>query len=203
MSSSVASSRESRGRVYEYDVFISYKRRGGNVPGWVSAHFHPMLAGLLDDFLGREPKIFFDGSLRGGAIWPGELRTALLRSRILIAVCSPGYFQDEWCLAEWYSMVDREKLTGTPPELIYPVLFCDSRNFPDWAHERRMQDLKTWNQPYPQFQQSEDYLGFHREMSRIAEELTDLFDLVPQWQPDWPVNTPVPEPARRSRIPRF
>jgi hypothetical protein len=195
-------------RVYEYDVFISYQRDGATVPAWVRTHFYPRLSELLDDQLDHQAKIFFDENIRGGGKWPMEVRNALQRARILVPVCSPKYFLSEWCLAEWHSMVRREELAGmassaTPQGLIYPVIFCDSENFPTYAHERRMQDLKMWNLPYPQFQDTIEYLGFHREVERIAVEIKELIDQVPDWRPDWPVHTPAPDPPRTPHLPRF
>jgi hypothetical protein len=191
-------------RVYEYDVYISYQRDSGTVPEWVRQHFYPRLSELLDDNVESKVKIFFDGNVKGGATWPRELRNALQRTKILVPVCSPKYFLNEWCLAEWHSMARRETIVGmTSQGLIYPVIFCDSRNFPKYAHERRMQDLKQWNRPYPQFQASLAYLDFHQEVERIAVELADLIEQVPEWQPDWPVEMPTPGPPTTSSLPRF
>jgi hypothetical protein len=195
-------------RVYEYDVFISYQRTGDLVPLWVRNHFYPRLSELLDNNLDRDVKVFFDENVRGGTTWSLELRSALLRSRILVPICSPKYFLSEVCLAEWQSMARREDIVDMsssqhPQGLIYPVLFCDSKNFPTWAHQRRMQDFKKWSQPYEQFQTSMAYLDFHSEVGRIAEEIEEMMDKAPEWQPDWPVVTPVPDPPRTSTIPRF
>jgi hypothetical protein len=195
-------------RVYEYDVFISYQRDGATVPAWVRTHFYPRLSELLDNQLDYEAKIFFDEKVRGGSRWPTEIRNALQRTRILVPVCSPKYFVSEWCLAEWHSMAQREELAGTTTEgkqrvLIYPVLFCDSKNFPDYAHERQMHDLKKYNHHYPQFQDSLAYLDFHSEVTRIAEELDELIHQAPEWRPDWPVSTPVADPLSTSTLPRF
>jgi len=194
--------------VYEYDVFISYKRAGANVPAWIRTHFYPRLSELLDDNHDREVKIFFDDTIPGGTAWPLELRAALGRTRILLPVCSPKYFLDEWCLAEWHSMARREELVGMmsperPQGLIYPVIFCDSETFPNYAKQRRMRSFRSWNQPYPQFQVTVEYLNFHREMERIAEELIKIIDQAPEWRPDWPVATPVPDPPSTPRLPRF
>jgi hypothetical protein len=195
-------------RVYEYDVYISYLRDRGTVPKWVRTHFYPRLSELLDDNADSNIKIFFDENVRSGATWPLELRSALQRTKILVPVCSPKYFQDQWCLAEWHSMARREKIVGMAAQaelrsLIYPVIFCDSKTFPDYAHERRMRDLKRWNQPYPQFQASSAYLDFHREVEQIAVDLADLIKQVPEWQPDWPVEMPIPEPPTTPSLPRF
>jgi hypothetical protein len=195
-------------RVYEYDVFISYRRDDTVVPAWVRTHFYPRLSELLDNNVEHDVKIFFDEKISGGVTWPLALRSALQRTRILLPVCSPKYFLNEWCLAEWHSMARREKLVGMASleraqGLIYPVIFCDSANFPKYAQDRRMQDFKAWNLPYPQFQDTVEYLGFHREVERIAIELADLIDRAPTWQPDWPVDTPVPDPPRTPTLPRF
>jgi len=189
-------------------VYISYRREGLDVPAWVRTHFYPRLSELLDNNVDYEVKVFLDEKVTVGGRWPLELRNALQRTRILVPVCSPKYFSDEWCLAEWHSMARREEIVGTacperPPSLIYPVIFSDSRNFPSFAHERRMRSFTTWNQPYPQYQDSLEYLEFHREMARMVEELVDVIEQAPRWQPDWPVETPVPDPLPPSKLPRF
>ncbi|GAB3888924.1 hypothetical protein GCM10029964_057420 [Kibdelosporangium lantanae] len=190
-------------RVYEYDVFISYQR-GGTVPAWVRTHFYPRLSELLDDELTHEVRVFFDENVQAGGKWPEQLRAALRRTKILVAVCSPKYFQNEWCLAEWHSMARREELVGMAARsLIYPVIYCDSRNFPTYAHERRMVDLKDFNQPSPQFQDSPAYLDFYREVRRMAGELGELVETAPEWRPDWPVSTPTADPPKTSSLPRF
>ncbi|TCO55825.1 hypothetical protein EV192_107248 [Actinocrispum wychmicini] len=66
-----------------------------------------------------------------------------------------------------------------------------------------MHDLKEWNCPDPQFQDSLQFLDFHQQVERIAEELADLIDRAPAWRPDWPARTPVPDPPRTSRLPRL
>jgi hypothetical protein len=204
----MAAVRRSDERVYEYDVFISYKRVTGTVPAWIRTHFYPRLAELLDDNLDHDVKIFFDETVPSGSAWPVELQAALGRTRILLAVCSPKYFADEWCLAEWHSMVKREELVGmTTPErpqgLIYPVLYCDSDNFPGYAKQRKMRNVKPWNLPDPQFQASMAYLDFHREVERIVEELVRLIPQAPDWRSDWPVYTPLPGPPPTSHLPKF
>ena len=195
-------------RVYEYDLFISYQRSSHNVPEWIKNHFYPRLSELLDDNTDFDVKIFFDAEVPFGAIWPMALQRALRRTRILLPVCSPKYFQDEWCLAEWHSMAKREEIVGMsseeqPEGLIYPVIFSDSENFPSYAKQRRMRSFRELNQPYPHFQASAAYLDFHRKMDRVAGDLVKIIERVPDWQPDWPVTLPKPEPLRRLRLPKF
>ncbi|MBE1494553.1 hypothetical protein H4696_001653 [Amycolatopsis lexingtonensis] len=187
--------------MYEYDVFISYQRTGRDISAWVKNHFHPRLAEVLDNNLYRDARIFCDDRVPTGTSWPDEWRTALRHTRVLVPVCSPKYFRDEWCLAEWYSMAKREELTSGP--LIYPVIFCDSRNFPEWAHERRMRDLQQWNHPFEHFQLTPAYLEFNHKIAEIAKELEELIERAPDWRADWPVLTPAPEPPKPARMPRF
>jgi hypothetical protein len=192
-------------RVYEYDVFISYQRTAGDISAWIRNHFHPRLSEVLDNNLYEDVKIFFDDQLRTGSSWPAELRSALQRTRVLVPVCSPKYFRNEWCLAEWHSMAEREQLTSRagPRQLIYPVVFCDSRSFPPWAHERRLRDLQQWNHPFEHFQTAPAYLDFNQQIKQIAVELEELIERAPDWRDDWPVLTPAAAPLGPARMPRF
>lgn len=194
--------------VYEYDVFISYRRGGGDAPDWVRNHFHPRLQRILDDNVDYDVKIFLEDSVPVGGKWPEEVRDALQRARILIPVCSPKYFRDEWCLAEWHTMAKREQIVSgggaaKPGRLIYPVIFSDSEYYPGYAHERRMRSFRNWNKPHPQYQNTHEYLDFDRELERMVEELVEIIAEAPPWSPEWPVETPPPDPPRPSKLPRF
>ncbi|WP_255632681.1 toll/interleukin-1 receptor domain-containing protein [Amycolatopsis sp. TNS106] len=195
--------------VYEYDVFISYRRSGGDAPDWVRNHFHPRLQRLLDDNVDYDVKIFLEDGVPVGGKWPQVVRDALQRARILIPVCSPKYFHDEWCLAEWHTMAKREEIvagggSAKPGRLIYPVIFSDSENFPGYAHERRMHSFRDWNKPHPQYQNTPEYLDFDRELALMVEDLVEVIEQAPPWSPEWPVETPPPpDPPRPSKLPRF
>lgn len=197
-----------RALVYEYHVFISYQRGSATVPAWVRNHFYPRLLELMDDIVDYDVKIFLDDQVPVGGNWPQLVREALRRARVLIPVCSPKYFRDEWCLAEWHSMARREELiamdsTAKPSRLIYPVIFSDSENFPAYAHERRMRNFRTWNQPYPQYQNTVEYLDFHRAMGDLVEDVVQIIDCAPPWRPEWPIETPPPDEPKPPKLPRF
>ncbi len=192
---------------YRFDLFLSY-RRGGTVPDWVHNHLHPLLLDCLADELSREPRIFLDSTMETGVHWPSGLEWALRRSRLLLPIWSPQYFTSPWCLAEWRTMLAREAAVGLATELrphglIYPLVFATWRNFPEEAKKRRHRDLKSWNIPYPQYRNTEDYIGLHREVRRIAEELASEVDRVPPWQPDWPVVLPTTVVRPTEPIPAF
>lgn len=193
--------------VYEYDVFISYRRDGGDAQDWVRNHFHPRLQRILDDNVDYDVKIFLKDSVPVGGKWSEEVREALQRARILIPVCSPKYFRDEGCLAEWHTMAKREQIVAVgaakPGRLIYPVIFSDSEYYPGYAHERRMRSFRNWNKPHPQYQNTHEYLDFDRELERMVEELVEIIAQAPPWSSEWPVETPPPDPPRPSKLPRF
>lgn len=192
---------------YEFDVFISYRRKG-NPYQWVHNHFLPRLRECLDDHLDKEPAIFVDEEMEAGTRWPERLVRALGRTKLLLPVYSPQYFRSDWCVAEWHTMAARERILGLgsverPQGLIYPVLFSDSENFPDYARSRSWWDFKDMNDPDLVFQQTVEWVPFHRAVKKIAITLAGLLPRVPEWQPDWPVLTPNPLLPAPTRLPRF
>lgn len=193
---------------YRWDVFISY-RRGGNVTDWVRYHFHPVLVKCLEDELDRQPQVFFDDRMEVGAYWPDELAEALRRTMYLVAVWSPPYFRSAWCVAEWQTMLAREKLLGVPRlgesrSLVYPVVFSDGDSFPAEARIVRSRlDLSRYGFPYQQFSKTESYLEFHAKIKEIAVDLAKRFHSPPEWKPDWPIVRPEAYSAPTIKFPRL
>ncbi|MGH9836562.1 MAG: toll/interleukin-1 receptor domain-containing protein [Blastocatellia bacterium] len=179
---------------YEYDVFVSYRRKQP-VMDWVNNHFYPLLDQRLPDEMPveHETKIFIDfDEIETGAAWPAKLREALRKSRCIVAVWSPEYFRSEWCMAEWRTFVEREKLLGLPADrqrLIYPVVFADGEHFPPDAKETQYRDLKKWNLPHLPFRNSLEFLDFDKEVQAVANELAAMIQKAPAWN-DWPIITP-------------
>jgi len=192
---------------YQFDVFISYIR-SGNPHAWMWNHFLSRLRNCLADHLVDEPAVFIDEEMERGTNWPHSLEQALSRTKIMLAVFSPQYFRSRWCVAEWETMVERERLLGLytrdqPHGLIYPVLFSDSDNFPDYARDRGWRDLKTWNNPDPVFQLTPKFVGFHEQVAQIAEDLAKLLPRVPDWEPGWPAFRPDPPFRLPTPLPKF
>jgi len=193
---------------YEFDVFISYTR-SGNPYDWMRNNFLPRLKACLADQFANEPKVFIDEEMDRGANWPHRLENALNRSKIMVAVFSPQFFRSPWCRAEWDTMVARERLFGLntaeqPQGLIYPVLFSDSENFPDFARRRSWRDFTDFNQPDLVFQQTIKWPDFHTEVEKVAIDLDKLLPRVPDWQPGWPAHRPEGLPYRTATpLPRF
>jgi hypothetical protein len=192
---------------YEYDVFISYRRRG-NIKGWVRNHLSPVLQNCLEDQM-DDPAVFVDDQLEVGVYWPDQLEYVLSRSRYLLAVLAPPYFSSAWCMAEWASMRAREQLLGIPAPgvtlgLIYPVVFADGDSFPADARVRQSRfDLSRFGFPYPQFSATPAYLDFHDTVQSIAREIAGRLAQTPPWQDGWPVQRPEPFALPKAALPRL
>ncbi|WP_216209210.1 TIR domain-containing protein [Amycolatopsis aidingensis] len=193
---------------YEYDVFISYSNVG-SAPKWLVNNFFPKFQDCLADQIAPAPRVFLDRTMHRGVSWPEKLARVLLRSKILIPVLSPPYFESAWCMAEWDSMCERERVLGLagsdcPQGLIYPILYSDSNNFPEKGTMRAWWDFKDVAMPEAVFQVSPGWSNFHEKVVRFAEDLSELLKQVPDWQPDWPViRSPQPLLMPPPSIPRF
>jgi len=179
---------------YEWDIFISYPR-DGQVGRWVTNHFAPVLRDCLDSVLPHAPRIFIDQAMPTGGNWSDDLKRALLRSRLLIAIWTPPYFRSEWCMAEWESMLAREAaLAGGRPSrgLVYPVVYSDGNHFAQRAKQTQYRrDLTAYTYPFASFRESAEYVGFHDAMMSIAAEIETHLETIPEWQADWPIVEPV------------
>ena len=193
---------------YKWDVFISY-RRTHNVSGWVRNHLRPVLERCLEDELEHPPQVFVDDQMEIGSYWPEELAQALSEAKYLLAVWSPPYFTSPWCVAEWQSMLAREKSLGIPlggqtRGLIYPVVYSDGDSFPEEARTVQSRfDLSEYGFPYEQFNRTDAYLEFHVKVKSIAIDLARRLGAAPSWQADWPVCRPEAFPSPPAALPRL
>ena len=182
---------------YEYDIFMSYPR-AGQVGSWVQKHFLPVLRECLIAHLADEPRIFVDYTQPTGVQWPDNIKNALLKSRLMVAVWTPPYFRSHWCVAEWCSMLEREQSlaqSGCKPDrgLVYPVIYSDGKHFDQKARETQYRkDLSNFTYPYDCFKDSTAYLRFHDTIMTISQEIEEHLSEIPDWQPDWPIATPQP-----------
>lgn len=198
------------GRVsdYKYDIFISYCRHG-SVQKWLLNHFYPRLVDCLIDEGGSRPNVYVDREMRYGVHWPSDLQQALHHSKIMVQLLAPAYFQSQWCVAEWHSMRERQRLLGLagedkPQGLICSVLYADSENFPLDARQTKWWDFKAYAYPDPVYQETREFNNFHRAVARLAHDLVQLLRQVPEWQPNWPViDRPDPVIMAPPEIPRF
>ncbi|GJL66943.1 MAG: hypothetical protein NPIRA05_19140 [Nitrospirales bacterium] len=190
---------------YEYDLFISYRRRD-SVADWVRLHLRPRLEQSLYDHLPHDPKIWIDVEQAEGVDWRENLTKGLTRSKLLLPVWSPDYFRSEYCMAEWVSMRKRQELLQQesiqlPPSLVYPVKYSDGNHYhKDAKAIECKKDFSSLNYPYQTFKDSARYMQFHDLVDQIAVELTVWLALIPDWREDWPIETPAPmDPVTSER----
>ncbi|MFC7614471.1 TIR domain-containing protein [Actinokineospora soli] len=176
---------------------------------WLLNHFYPRLVDCLADQIAPAPKVYVDRSMRRGVHWPSDLQNALRRTKVMVALLTPPYFESPWCMAEWRSMRERERLLGlanpdSPQGLVYPILYSDSENFPPEGQQLSWWDFKDYAHPDPVYQETREFVHFHREVTKVARDLVQLLQQVPEWQPDWPiVEKPEPVLIPPPPIPRF
>jgi hypothetical protein len=192
---------------YEYDLFISYRRRDP-VLGWMKNHFLPQLQQWLPQCVAEEPRIFIDFGLETGTDWPLSLQRALKRSKCLLPILTPEYFRSSWCRSEWESMIERERqlelrTESNPLTLIYPVRFFDGEHFPPEAQQMQWYDLSAWNYPVLSFAQTESFLHFIVAMQNLARELARITLAAPEWQPGWPTIPLKPPQEIRMGLPKI
>src|SRR5262245_14625485 len=111
---------------YEHDFFISYPHMpyGNNL-------VEDFVDGLAETlrFLtisGLSVPVYVDKErLNTGFKWNDALAAGLCRSRCMVAVCVPLYFDREYCLREWAGMEDLEQRRLQPnavERMILPVI---------------------------------------------------------------------------------
>lgn len=119
---------------YEYDVFISYCRRG-EWPQWVKEKFLPLFEHWLGAELGEDCRIYIDQNMEKGVAWPYELAYALSHAKVLVPLWSREYFHSAWCKAELAHMLVREKechfrTLNNPRGLIIPAIIYNGEDIP-------------------------------------------------------------------------
>jgi hypothetical protein len=187
--------------MYEYDLFVSYKRESPQrqlYTPWLIAVLQRVEYYLCQELGGRDVSIFFDAaSIDVGRRWPQRLRTALQRSRCLLAIWTPEYFRSGWCTAEWRSFLERERLlreqTGADAELILPVAVHDGRWYPAQAQEVQQFDLSRFFATTPAFWVSAraDELD-QKIQNELVPAMARAIERSPPFQPGWPLAEPSP-----------
>lgn len=172
---------------YIYDVFLSY-RHDHPVGPWVSMYFYPHFRGWLREALGgQEPRIFYDErSLEPGDTWPDKLREAIRSSRVLLPVCSPGYFYSKWCLSEWHSFKERERIINVRG-LRIPIKHNDGEHFPKDALEIEMSDFSECTSVMPSFVNDHRSILFEQAVKKLANAVAAAVRSAPPFRDDWPV----------------
>jgi hypothetical protein len=122
---------------YRYDVFLSYKQDHEDWNRWVEELFLGCLRDALIAFMSDRwyPSICFDKhSFQVGNPLSQEVRGKVIKSRVLICLWSPKYFESEWCREELTIMLQR-RIKHQDKIFILPVPIIDGKRFPDLIHE--------------------------------------------------------------------
>ncbi|NJN66855.1 MAG: TIR domain-containing protein [Chloroflexaceae bacterium] len=170
---------------YNYDVFLSYAEgREGRFGAWTRDHFLKLFSIHLEGSLGRPPTIFSEreGMAEEGP-WPVRFKHALIRSRCMVAIWSPSYFQSSWCRYEFHAMLEHERLLGLrtlekPWGFILPVTISDGRYFPPEARalEDSIFDCRDFLRMSAAFEKTPRYFDFEERMVVWVDQVAETID---------------------------
>lgn len=176
---------------YDYDVLLSYAEDFSGP--WVRRYFQPLLAWLLEDALGRRPSIALIDVTSEESTHPGPLfRHALARSRCLVPIWSPSYFESTLGRYACLAMRAREHATacGTaanPIRLVFPVVVSDGHGFPQFTKEFHPPlNCRPYMIPVAAFESTEAYLHFQQDMQAwINSHLLEAISYAPGCRAEW------------------
>lgn len=183
---------------YEYDVFFSYKRHNLTLE-WTRQVAQQFKHWLSEELGGRPAKIFVDEDcIELGDEWPEALKLAVRRSRCMVCIWSPSYFQSSWCVSEWRSFLEREKLAKVRPHgLIAPLKFHDGEFFPEEARRVEWVDVSPYAVTVPAFWASAKAIELEGEIKKFARKVAAIIGNAPAFRADWPIveqpGTPTPQ----------
>jgi hypothetical protein len=200
---------------YEWDVFISYPRRGA-VLRWVKDVLHPELEDQLEVVgLGRAVRIFRDeADIEAGDKWPARLSEVHGRSRVIVAVLGFPYFESRWCCSEWRAATERHGDGGAT--CIIPLRFNDlepetiASLSPKWRKEVakvQVRDLWKYTTLVNRAADTELAAQFRAEIAELSVKvLKPAISGAPKWSGAWPKMPTDPfiktAPAFKARLGR-
>src|ERR1700692_597452 len=155
---------------YRYEVFFSYKRDAES-DAWHRTVMEKLRYWLKQELNQLEVSIFFDTEeIRTGMRWRAKISDALKVSKIIVCVWSPLYFQSAWCVSEWKTFAERERVSGR--ELIIPASYHDGNYFPAEARAKQILDLSNYTSTASRFWETEIAVEFERRcLMRFAKDV--------------------------------
>ncbi len=181
---------------YEYDVFFSYKRQELTL-NWTREVFSRLSLWLSEE-LNQKARLFLDEtSIEVGDVWPDKIKDALKHSRCMVGVWSPTYFQSPWCVSEWKSFLEREKIVQLASHrLIAPLKFHDGEHFPAEAQHVQWQDVTQYAFTVRAFWDSQKAMELEEKLKTFAHRLASIVREAPPFRQNWPIvespGSPVP-----------
>jgi hypothetical protein len=177
---------------YEYDAFFSYKRDP------LSNEWHEKVMSRLKHWIKlelnkQEIKIFFDTEdIKTGEKWKRKIADSLKKSKCLIAILSPAYFNSQWCLSEWKTFINREKDFSL--ELIVPARYHDGNHFPQEAKDIQSEDFSEYSSTMAAFWETKDAHEFEKEkLKAFAKDAAKKIDNAPPYDDNFLVITAGPD----------
>lgn len=182
---------------YEYDVFISY-RHDYPVGPWVREFLYEPFTGWLTQKLGGwRARVFLDQApgpesrarreaLSAGDVWPDRLKQALIVSKCLVPVFSPDYFRSDWCMSEFETFRERERILMRRG-LVVPILHNGLNHFPLEAQKIQMFDFSQLRSTMPGFMSTPRGVDFEDNVEKFAADVAMKISQVPSFVTGWPV----------------
>jgi len=185
-----------------YWFFVSYARQDSQKDSKLKQFYKDLIDEILvmQHFPDGEVGFFDVEEIDLGAPWKDELGRALRTSRVMLALCSPSYFNSEYCGKEFHVFFERQNTyarvnsTPEPPRLILPILWGPPNN----GYPEQIQDLQYTDAEFPEIytkqglkymmnlnRHSDDYQVFKRRLARILvdegnrHEMPELLMLPP------------------------
>lgn len=129
---------------YIHDVFIRYKQ-DKDWNDWMEQLFFASLNHSLRRVMSnhRLPRICFDRTnFLVGEPLTETVRINVIKSRVLVCLWTPEYFESEWCRKELTIMLQRRSIHDNR-RLILPVGIRDGQRFPDLIHQLNLLKLEA------------------------------------------------------------
>jgi hypothetical protein len=181
---------------YRYDVFFSY-RRDALTQDWVATVVGRLRFWLRQELADDRSEIFWDyDGIDVGDQWPDALRVALRRSKCMVGLWSPTYFQSRWCVSEWESFRERERILNLKDHgLIAPARYHDGEHFPEAARRVQWADFAPYTSTLKAFWETSHAVEFEDRIKDFAKSVALVVRRAPRFQ-DWPVvEAEPPKPA--------
>lgn len=185
---------------YDYDIFVSYRRKG-NIPDWVQSVLVPELKRRLDDYLETEVKIALDVDvIETGEPWPESLSEKYALSKTFVMVLSANYFKSGWCMSEWRNALKRlaalKNANINHKPLVFPLRYNDFKEEDiDKLEDSLREEVRRFSRrDFREFTtlvnaqgDNDEALNFRSEVENLCESvLRHSIDQPPPLDPNWP-----------------
>jgi hypothetical protein len=182
---------------FEFDVFISYAHDDDNKlvdedVGWVS-QFHKNFVTLLNEQLGRQPKIWRDSDITPNEDFERKIFSRLVKSAVFLPVVSKIFINRPYCLRELKTFVDNAEgqlatyVDGVDGErkrlFIVEKLQVDRQQLPKELHGlggtyKFYGEGNQTLRPALSSKESGEGQLYYRVLNRLSKTVADLIELM-------------------------